>query len=137
MASLAFVLPLTPGKTEEWRSWVEVILSSRRSEFEAFSRRLGLRTQRWYLQPRPQGDIAIMYLEGEDLQRTFQHLRTSQDPFAVWVRQRAKDLFDGFDLTQTDPGSLSKLVFDGPSVEEDAAHYHSRKVMEGLGMIIP
>jgi hypothetical protein len=137
MASLAFVLPLTPGKTEEWRDWVEVILSSRRSEYEAFSRRLGLRTQRWYLQPRPHGDIAIIYLVGEDLHRTFQHLRTSQDPFAVWVRQRAKDLFDGFDLTETSPESLSTLVFDGSNVEEDAAHYHARKVMEGLGLISP
>ena len=114
-----------------------MFLSSRRSEFEAFSRRLGLRTQRWYLQPRPHGDIAIIYLEGEDLQRTFQHLRMSQVPFAVWVRQRAKDLFDGFDLTETSPESLSTLVFDGPSVEEDSSHYQARKVMEGLGLISP
>ena len=125
MASLAFVLPLTPGKTEEWRGWVEVFLSSRRSEFEAFSRRLGLRTQCWYLQHTLQGDRAIMYLEGEDPQRTFQHLRMSQDPFAVLVRQRAKDLFDGFDLTETSPESLSTLVFDGPSIEEDSSHHHA------------
>ena len=137
MASLAFVLPLTPGKTEEWRDWVEEILSSRRSEYEAFSRRLGLRTQRWYLQYTPQGDQAITYLEGDDLQRTFQELRMSQDPFAVWLRQRAKDLLDGFDLTQTSPGPLSKLVFDGPSAEEDEASSHARERMERLGMISP
>ena len=45
-------------------------------------------------------DQAIIYLEGDDLQRTFQHLRTAQDQFTVWVRQRTKDLFDGVDLTQ-------------------------------------
>ena len=48
-----------------------------------------------------------------------------------------KDLLDGFDLTQTSPGSLSKLVFDGPSVEEDEARSHAREVMERLGMISP
>jgi hypothetical protein len=137
MASLAFVLPLTPGKTEEWRSWGEEILGPRRSEYQAFRRRLGLTAHRIYLQQTPQGDTAIIYLQGDDLQRTFQQLRTSRDPFAVWFRQRAKDLLDGLDLTQTSPGSLSKLVFDGPSVEEDEAHYHTWEVMERLGMISP
>jgi hypothetical protein len=137
MTSLAFVFPLTPGKTEEWRHWGEEILESRRSEYQAFRRRLGLTTQRMYLQQTPQGDIAIIYLEGHDLQRTFQEMRTSQDPFDVWFRQRAKDLLDGLDLTQTSPGSLSELVFDGPSVEEDEASYHAREVMERLGMISP
>jgi len=55
MASLAFVLPLTPGKTQEWRDWGEEILGPRRSEYEAFRSRLGLRTQRWYLQHPPKG----------------------------------------------------------------------------------
>ncbi len=88
MASLAFVFPLRAGKTEEWRAWIMEILGPRRSEYEAFSRQLGLSAQRAYLQHTPQGDQAIIYLEGDDLQRTFQHLRTAQDPFAVWVRQR-------------------------------------------------
>jgi len=137
MASLAFVFPLTPGKTEEWRYWGEEILGPRRSEYQAFRRRLGLTVQRMYLQHTPQGDRAIIYLEGEDLQRTFQELRTSQDSFAVWFRQRAGDLLDGLDLTQTSPGSLSQLVFDGPGVEEDERSYHAWEVMERLGMISP
>lgn len=137
MASLAFVFPLTPGKTEEWRYWGEEILGSRRREYQAFRRRLGLTAQRMYLQQTPQGDTAIIYLEGDDLQRTFQELRTSQDPFDAWFRQRAKDILDSLDLTQTSPGSLSKLVFDGPGVEEDEGNYHAREVMERLGMISP
>ena len=107
MASLAFVFSLRAGKTEEWRAWIAEILGPRRSEYEAFSRRAGLRTQRAYLQHTPQGDQAIIYLEGDDLQRTFQHLRTAQDQFTVWVRQRTKDVFDGVDLTQIELGSLS------------------------------
>ncbi len=78
-----------------------------------------------------------MYLEGDDLQLTFQELRTAQESFAVWYRQRARDLLDGLDLTQTSPATLSKLVFDGPSREEDEASYHIREVMEQLGMISP
>lgn len=137
MASLAVVFPLTAGKVEEWGSWGKEILGPYRSEYEAFRRRLGLTAQRVYLQRTLQGDIAIIYLEGDDLQRTFQELRTSQHPFDVWFRQRAKDLLNGLDLTQTSPGSLSKLVFDGPSFEKDEAHYQVQEVMEQLGMINP
>jgi hypothetical protein len=137
MASLAFVFPLRAGKTEEWRAWIAEILGPRRSEYEAFSRQLGLSAQRAYLQHTPHGDQAIIYLEGEDLQRTFQLLRTAQDPFTVWVRQRTKDLFDGVDLTQIEPGSLSEYVFAGPSAQEDEASYHAWEGMERLGMISP
>jgi hypothetical protein len=135
MTSHAFIVLLTPGKTEEWRSWGEEILGPRRSEYHAFRRRLGLTAHRLYLQHTPQGDTAIIYLEGDDLQRAFQELGASQDPFDVWFRQRAKDLLNGLDLTQTSPGSLSELVFNGPSVEEDEASY--QEVMERLGMIGP
>jgi hypothetical protein len=130
MASLAFSFPLRAGKTQEWRAWIREILGPRRSEYEAFSRKLGLGTQRTYLQHTPQGDQAIIYLEGHDLQRTFLELQTSQDPFAVWVRQRTQDLFDGVDLTQTDLGSLSQYVFDGSNLEEEEAPDDIRKEME-------
>ena len=83
------------------------------------------------------GDQAIIYLEGEDLQRTFQHLRTSQDHFAIWFRQRAMDLLDGLDVMQISPESLSTLIFDGPSAEKDEANSHAWEVMERLGMISP
>ncbi len=62
MASLAFVFPLRAGKTEEWRAWIAEVLGPRRGEYEAFSRQLGLSTQRAYLQHTPQGDQAIIYL---------------------------------------------------------------------------
>jgi hypothetical protein len=137
MESLAFAFPLRAGKTEEWRAWIAEILGPRRSEYEAFSRRVGLGTQRAYLQHTPHGDQAIIYLEGDDLQRTFQLLRTEQDPFPVLVRQRIKDLFEGVDLTQIEPGSLTQYVFTGPRAQEDEARYQDLERMERLGMISP
>lgn len=136
MASLAFAFPLQAGKTEEWRVWVGEILGPRRSEYEAFSRRVGLRRQSAYLQHTLQGDQAIIYLEGDDLERTFHELQTAQDPFTVLVRQRVQDLF-GVDLTQTEPGALSQFVFAGPSAEEDEASYQALEGMERLGMVSP
>src|SRR5215469_14879360 len=136
MESLAFSFPLEPGKTEEWRAWVREIVGPRRSEFEAFSRKVGLKTQRAYLQHTPQGDQAVIYIEGNDLQRTLYELQMSQDPFAIRLRQRTQDLF-GVDLTQTDVGSLSQNIFEGPSAGEDEAWYQAWEGMERLGMISP
>jgi DNA polymerase III delta prime subunit len=130
MNSMAFSFPLRAGKTQEWRTWIREILGPHRSEYEAFSQKLGLKTQRAYLQHTPQGDQAIIYLEGHDLQRTFQVLQTSQNPFVVWVRQRINDLFDGVDLTQTDLGSLSQYVFDGLNLEEEDVGDSVRREME-------
>jgi hypothetical protein len=61
MESRAFSFPLKAGKTEEWRAWVGEITGPRRNEYEAFSRKVGLKTQRAFLQHTPQGDQAIIY----------------------------------------------------------------------------
>jgi len=132
-----FCIPLKPGKAEELRSWGAEILGPRRSEYHAFRRRLGLTAQRVYLQRTPQADIAIIYVEGDDLQRTFKEVQTSQAPFAAWFRQRASDLLDGLDLTQVSPGSLSRLVNDLPGVEEDEDSYHTSEEMKRRGEISP
>ena len=137
MASRAFAVPLTPGKAEELRSWGVEILGPRRSEYHAFRRRLGLTAQRVYLQQTPQQEIVILYVEWDDLQRASKELQTSQAPFAVWFRQRASDLLDGLALTQVSPGSLSRLVYDLPGVEEDEESYHTSEVMQRLGEISP
>ncbi len=113
MQSLAFALPVTPGKTEEWRQWSLDMLGPRRNEYQASRSRMGINTERAYLQHTPQGDMVIVYLEGDDIVRSFQSFATSQDAFDVWFRQRAKDLFSGLDLSQPPPGPLSELVFDG------------------------
>ena len=136
MESLAFSFSLEPGKTEEWRAWVREIVGPLRSEYEAFSRKMGLKTQRAYLQHTPQGDQTIIYLEGNDLRRSLHDLQMSQEPFAILLRQRTQDFF-GVDLTQTDVGSLSQYIFEGPSAQEDESMVQAWERMERLGMISP
>lgn len=113
MESLAFMLPITPGKTEEWRRWGGELLTTRRDEYLASRRRLGVDIERAYLQQTPLGDTAVIYLEGNDLAGAFAGLAASQDAFDVWFRQRAKDLFSGLDLSQPLARPLAELVTDG------------------------
>ena len=114
MQSLAFLNPITPGKTEEWKSWGDELAGPRHNEYLASRRRLGITAERAYHQQTPMGDFAVVYIEAEDLQRVFEGLATSQDPFDVWFRERIKDLFSGTDLAQQPPPyPPPELVFDG------------------------
>ena len=42
MASLAMTLPLLPGKTDDWKRWVQEMASTRLSAFQASRMRLGI-----------------------------------------------------------------------------------------------
>lgn len=115
MQSLAFAMPITPGKTEEWQACSRELEGARREEYLASRKRLGVEVERAFLQHTPQGDFNIIYLEGEDLVQSFQQLAISQESFDVWFRQRAKELFSGLDLSQPAAEPPSTLVFDGGS----------------------
>lgn len=115
MTSVAFSLPLTPGKTEEWKEWGEEMLGARRSEYMASRQRLGVTIERGYLQHTPMGDMAIIYIETADIQGMFQGIAVSQDAFDVWFRERAKDLFSGLDLAAPPAYPPPMFVFDGGS----------------------
>jgi hypothetical protein len=97
MESMAVAFPVKPGKAQEWRDRGREFRGARRNEYLAFRRRWRLTVNRLYFQHTPQGDLAVFYLEGHDLQRAFQYLRTAQDPFAAWLRQHTLDLFEAFD----------------------------------------
>ena len=111
MASLAMALPLLPGKTEAWQHWVQEMAGARLSEFQASRKRLGIFREASFLQQTPMGDMALLYIEAEDIAHAFQGLATSQEPFDVLFRQRTQEFF-GFDLTQPPPGPLPETVFD-------------------------
>jgi hypothetical protein len=76
MVSLAMTLPLLPGKTEDWKRWVQEIAGTRLSEFQASRKRLGITREASFLQQTSQGDMAILYIEAEDMVRAFQGLAT-------------------------------------------------------------
>ena len=111
MASLGMALPLLPGKTESWKNWVQEMGGARLSEYQASRRKLGITREASFLQQTPQGDIAILYIEANDIAGALQGLAMSQDPFDVLFRQQTLDLF-GLDLTQPPPGPPPEQVLN-------------------------
>lgn len=112
MPMVAFAMPLTPGKTQEWLNWSEELNGPRRAEYEASRRRIGLTKEFGYLQHTPNGDLAIIVLESGDLAHAMQVISTSQEPFDVDFRARAKEYFSGLDLSQPLPGPIAEPAFD-------------------------
>lgn len=111
MASLGMTLPLLPGKTEDWKQWVQEMGGTRLDEYQASRRKLGITREASFLQQTPQGDLAVLYIEADDIFHALQGLALSQDPFDVLFRQQTRELF-GLDLAQPPSGPPPETVFD-------------------------
>jgi hypothetical protein len=88
-----------------------VVLGRRPAEFEDFHRRVGLTKERWYLQQTPEGELNLVTLVG-DPAGAIEKLRTSQEPFDVWFRERVKEVH-GVDFGQPLPAPPPEPVFEG------------------------
>ena len=101
MPSIAFAAPLLPGKSMQDRESMSIVQGERRAAYEASRQRLGITREAGWLQQTPNGDLAIVYIEADDLEAAFAGLATSQDPFDVWFREHVREvhginLEDGF-----------------------------------------
>jgi hypothetical protein len=110
MPMMAVAFPILPGKTAEWRTWMEELNGSRREEFDDSRRRAGVH-ERTFLQSTAMGDLVIVTLEGEDPGRAFGKMMSADDAFTRWFTERAQEIH-GVDLTVRPTGSPSELVVD-------------------------
>jgi len=61
----------------------------------------GISREAVFIQSAPNGDSVVVYWEAEDVQRAFEVLATSDDPFDRWFRDHVRDVHgvnveDGF-----------------------------------------
>ena len=111
MPAYGFMLPILPGQEEADRRVFAELQGARRAEYEAAWRRLGVRTERVWHQPTPQGTVAVVYLEADDLGRVFEGIATSTDPFVVWWRDQILAIH-GVDLSQPLPAPPNEQIQD-------------------------
>ncbi len=109
MASLALTLPLLPGKVDGFRAFAQEALGPRRAELDVSARKHGLDRQLIWVQPTPQGDVLIVYLEGDDPVKSNDSFVASQDRFDVWWKEQIQAL-TGVDFNEPPPG-LPEVVF--------------------------
>lgn len=113
MAMMAVAIPLLPGKTDAWRSWVEELNGPRRQEFVESRRRVGVH-ERTFLQRTPMGDLVIVTIEADDPARAFAQMTGAKDAFSTWFDERARE-FHGDAPAPTEAPSELVIDTDGPA----------------------
>ena len=109
MKTIAFAVPILPGKTEQWKSFADEIVGAKRTAFEHSQKELGLTAENWYLQRTPQGDMAIVYMEGDDPAASLAEMGKSKGDFEVWFKEQALEIH-GIDFNQPMPGPISEVI---------------------------
>ena len=110
MPLMAVAFPILPGKTGEWRTFIDELNGARRQEFVESRRQAGVH-EVTFLQPTPMGDLVIVTLEGDDPVRSFGQMQAATDPFSIWFRDQATRIH-GIDPSSLPAGSPSELVVD-------------------------
>jgi len=99
MKTFCGAFPLLPGKTETGKEFAKACMGPRRAEFAEALKKRAVMKESWFLQKTPQGDMLIVHFEAENLEKTFETIATSKDPFMVWFKQQIKSV-TGVDLEQ-------------------------------------
>jgi hypothetical protein len=94
MPLYAFVAPIQPNKTEQFRQFVSELSGSRKAEYEASKKSSGVSRETIFLQHTPMGQVAIVVQEAKDQAEALASLRSMKDPFHMWYFQRIKDVWD-------------------------------------------
>jgi len=91
--SAAFAIPVLPGRTELDRielgsCWV----GARREAFQDARRRAGITREAVWIQTTPAGDLAVIYIEADDLTAALALVATSAEPFDRWFRNHLREV---------------------------------------------
>jgi hypothetical protein len=90
---VAFAVPVLPGQVDAARAALASCQSGARTEgYQDARRRAGIIREAVWIQPGPGGDVAVVYLEADDLAAAFTLLGTSAEPFDRWFRGHARQV---------------------------------------------
>lgn len=99
MDKITIAGPLFPGKEEPWRRFVQELAGSRAVECEMMKQRLGIRNLEVWLVRVPRasykGEMVMVHLEAEDLEKLTQRLEASEHPFDLWLKDQLSE-YHGF-----------------------------------------
>ena len=111
VSRVATVFPILPGLKNEWREWVDELTVSRQEEYRGYLWRYGLTVERFFLEEGPEGNMVILYAEGEDPGAAIAKFSRSHHPFDIWMREEMLYL-NGIDFIRRGSAPRPDLVFD-------------------------
>ncbi len=112
MAEDYYVLaaPVLPGKLDKWKSMLNEIKGSRKKEYQAARKKMGIKHERVWLQHTPQGDFVLASFEGKDTSKVFEKFMKSKDPFDQWFAKQVAEIH-GMEVS-TSPPEINELYLD-------------------------
>ena len=84
MAVTTFAVPMLPGKADAWKKAVAEMKGPRKAEYEESRRRMGVTREVVSLQSTPQGDMVVVFIEGQDPGGIVARYLSSDAPFDRW-----------------------------------------------------
>jgi hypothetical protein len=112
---MAFCAPLTPGETDSARAFVAD--AYHRDDFTASRRRLNVSEELITLHCTPQGDLAAIYIEGDDPARGNEGFAASREPFDLWFKEQLKKIFPAA-IDFSKPVAGIEEIFDSSKVAD-------------------
>ena len=109
MSSLAFAIPILPGKMDECRAWAGDVMGSRSGETTQSKSAIGLDRESCWIQSTPQGDMLVVLLEGDDVAAANRSFASSESPYDVWFKERVQS-FSGIDFSVPIPALPEQVV---------------------------
>src|SRR4051812_24607802 len=107
MATIAFVVPLLPGKEEADREMFKRFNSGEEKKTYLAARRgQGVRREAVWHQKTPNGTLAIVMFEADDVGSALHKIATSDEPFDRQFREFIKEVH-GIDLAKDPPPEVS------------------------------
>ena len=95
MDHICLAMPVLPGKTAEARTFMQQLDGSRRAEFDASERRIGIAKELWYLAKLPSGDHLIGYMESKDFGRALASFVGSRESCDLWFKAQMQAVTGG------------------------------------------
>lgn len=105
MSLTTIVIPILPGKTPEWRTFIAELNGPRHQEFSDSRKAAGVH-ERTFLQESPMGDFVLVTLEGDDPLRSFGQLMSGTDEFSTWFTKNAMAAHGELTQTSLKPAEL-------------------------------
>ncbi len=114
--SVATVFPVLTGKLDDFRQWLHTATVTRVAEYREYQQRFGLTGERFFLKHSPEGDMIIMYAEGNEPASSIARFARSSHPYDVWMREELLNL-SGIDFIrrQTAPPPYLALEWKMPA----------------------
>ena len=110
MQTYCEALPILPGKRDVLMQFIKDISGPMKKDFERAEKHLGIKKEALYLRSSPQGDWLLVYMETNDVARTFGDFAVSKDPFEVLARNTIKE-FTGIDFSIPPQGTPPAQLF--------------------------